>query len=139
MENGGTAAGSLDRATDGEVVDSDDETPGSSRHTGGSFERIVCQKVDLIVERKDENAPATTLKGTAAVRNAPEEGKWRAIIFDPETNGETVTTPWRRFPPLKQGLLMRSIQSALTALASDAYTFNPDELAIGDKDLYMFC
>ena len=88
------------------------------------------------MEQKDEHALAATPKGTAAVRNSLEEGKWRAIIFDSKTNGETVTAPWRRFPPLKQGLLMRNIQSALKALASDAYTLNPDELAIGNRDLY---
>ena len=50
-----------------------------------SFERLaahmVAQKVDLVVDNKDENLLADAMKGTNAVRNKTGEGKYRAITF----------------------------------------------------------
>jgi len=57
----------------------------------------VCQKVELVVDHKDENALADALKGTNAVRNKPNDGKWRAIIFDSKTSGELKCTRTLRF------------------------------------------
>ena len=44
MEDGGTAAASLDRATDGEVVDSDDETARVKQTYRRLAERLVARR-----------------------------------------------------------------------------------------------
>lgn len=101
--------------------------------------RLVSQKVDLVIDPKDESQLAQALKGTCAVREVPEgPEKYRAIIYDSKTSGEAATCPWRRLPPMKQKLLERYIQGALKALAGPEYEADPEKLAIGPQDIFFF-
>ena len=61
--------------------------------------RLVSQKVDLVIDPKDESQLAQALKRTCAVREVPEgPEKYRAIIYDSKTSGEAATCPWWRLP-----------------------------------------
>ena len=81
---------------------------------------------------------AQALKGTCAIREEVGEGKYRAIIYDSKTSGESATAPWRRLPPLKSAAVTKFIGSALKVLGGEAHAQNPEELEIGKQDVYMF-
>ena len=82
-------------------------------------DRLVAQKLDIVVDQKEVSSLVQALKGTCAIRDEIGEGKLRAIIYDSKTSGESVTAPWRRLPPLKSAMTAKLIGSSLKVLGGE--------------------
>ena len=121
-----------------DVGESDDEEEAVKRSYRDLAERLCCQKVELVVDHKSEDVLSGALRGTLALTSSLPENTWRGVIYDSKTNGESITAPWRRLPPLKQPHLQKTIQSLLKALKGEAYTLDATCLDIDPSTIFMF-